>query len=450
RTSRSRLVRGKMDRVSSLPDDLILNVMSFLTTKEAASTSILSKRWRYLFAYVRALDIDNSVFLHPEENKRERKGIRQSFMDFVDRVLALQGDSPIDKFSLRCETGVDSDRVHQWICNVLQRGVLDINLSIDLGEIGYLLVQTFISTNLVELKIASGCHINFQPGHISLPVLKTLTLVEPVFSDSGQLQRLLSACPVLEALDLASVHWSYRNETLSSATLKTLTIVSAKSLEALSFDTPNLLCLKYSELVARDFPLVNLGNLVEAHIKLDCKLSLPSFGSNVPKLFRGICSVQKLYLSPGALQVLGRSCQAIPVFNNLTLLEIESSKNVAWQAMPVLLRNSPHLETLVIKGGLAHSFTNECGDACNCISREEKGRSLASCPVKRLEIRGFEGMLKDTEMIKHFLDYFPCLKMMEVYVKDGRPRHLAPIASDSYNHLSSRNVRIKVHDDSLT
>ncbi|CAL9245849.1 unnamed protein product, partial [Arabidopsis halleri] len=429
---------------------------------EAALTSVLSQRWRYLFTFVPNLDIDDSVFLHPEEGKREKHGILHSFMGFVDRVLALQGDSPIAKFSLKCKTGVDSDRVNQWICNVLQRGVSDMDLSVDLGYRYQLPSEVFMSRTLVELKIGSGFSIHLQPGHNALPILKTLVL-DTIWSYSGQLQMLLSACPALENLNMPHIHWSLGNEIVSSASLKSLTTDSANFLHAFSFDTPNLLCLKYSELVAWDYPLVNLENLVEAQIKLmltydqieelrgrnDDGLEDDVFQKlgKVQKLVRGIRNVQKLYLSPGALQVLALCCQAMPTFENLTFLDIDSSMDIAWQAMPVLLRNTPHLETLVIKGGLLHGVTDKCGDACICISREEKGRSLASCPVKRLEIRWFEGITREMEMIKHFYDYFPCLEEMEIHVKDGRPRFLAPRVPDSdpYKDLSGRNVKVKVH-----
>uniref|UniRef100_A0A1J3ELM7 F-box/LRR-repeat protein n=1 Tax=Noccaea caerulescens TaxID=107243 RepID=A0A1J3ELM7_NOCCA len=120
-----------MNHVSSLPKELLCHILSFLTTKEAALTSVLSKRWLNLLAFVPSLDIDDSEFLHPQEGKREREGILQSFEDFVDRVLALQGHSSIKRFSLKCENGVDKDRLNRWICNVLHRGVSDLELFIN-------------------------------------------------------------------------------------------------------------------------------------------------------------------------------------------------------------------------------------------------------------------------------------------------------------------------------
>lgn len=115
-----------MDLISNLPDEIICHILSFLTTKEAASTSILSKKWRNRFALVPNLDI--SYYPYPEEGKKWET--RLSFMDFIDRVLALQGNSPIKKCSHTYLDGVDSNRVDAWLSNVFVRGVLELHLSI--------------------------------------------------------------------------------------------------------------------------------------------------------------------------------------------------------------------------------------------------------------------------------------------------------------------------------
>ena len=101
-----------------------------------------------------------------------------------------------------------------------------------------------------------------------------------------------------------------------------------------------------------------------------------------------------------------------------------------------------------------HNVTDKCGDACDCISREDKGRSLTSCPVKMLEIRGFRGTMKEMTMMKHFLDYFLCLKAMNIYVEENDPTELRfPEVSkcimqmmEEYNKLSSCNVELLVTD----
>lgn len=102
--------------------------------------------------------------------------------------------------------------------------------------------------------------------------------------------------------------------------------------------------------------------------------------------------------------------------------------------------------------GLLHRVTDTCGDVCDCISREDKGRSLASCPVKRIEIQGFIGAMREITMINHFLDYFPCLKEIEITVQGyGRTQLDVPQVTDLkvqmmklYNKSLSCNVEINV------
>jgi hypothetical protein len=144
---------------------------------------------------------------------------------------------------------------------------------------------------------------------------------------------------------------------------------------------------------------------------------------HVGKLMNGIRNVEYLELSADTLEVLSLCCESMPVFKNLKSLAIKSTEGRGWQAMPVLLRNCPHLEFLLIEG-LLHHVTDKCGDACDCVPREDKGRSLTSCPVNMLEIHGFRGTKKEMQMIKHFLDYFPSLKEMDIYADEDGPTNL--------------------------
>ncbi|CAN7101225.1 unnamed protein product [Brassica rapa subsp. narinosa] len=432
-----------MDRIGSLPDEVLSHILSSLTTKEAAITSILSKRWRNLFTLVPYLDIDDSVFLNPEEGKRERDGILQSFMDFVDKVLASQGDTPIKKFSLKCKTGIDTDRVNQWICNVLQRGATSLELVLDFpgsddnwdSDYMYLLPrELFVSSKLVELKLRSEFGVDWWRGGTDtfLPMLKTLRFESTWILLCDDLEVFLSAFPVLEEFYMADIEWPQSDQSASSQSLRKLTIHAGgfqdfRNPKRISFDSPSLVYLEYSDFVAADYPKVNLPNLAEA--VLDLKVTLHQIDlirepddenvvslrlRNVWKLIRGLRNVNKLFISAETLEALSLCCESMPVFNNLKSLHIICEADLGWQAMPALLRNCPRLETLILKG-LLHHVTDKCGDACDCISREDKGRSLSSCPVKKLEIRGFQGTVREKEMIRHFLESFPCLDEMEVY-----------------------------------
>ncbi|KAJ1688805.1 hypothetical protein LUZ63_012960 [Rhynchospora breviuscula] len=71
-----------IDWISSLPDEILTHILSFITTKEAVQTCILSKRWRNTWASVPVLkfEYDNS---HLDGNTVEDL----KFEQFVDGVL---------------------------------------------------------------------------------------------------------------------------------------------------------------------------------------------------------------------------------------------------------------------------------------------------------------------------------------------------------------------------
>ncbi|XP_019089372.1 PREDICTED: F-box/LRR-repeat protein At1g52650-like, partial [Camelina sativa] len=413
----------------TMPKEILCHILSFLTTKEAALTSVLSKRWRDLIAFVPNLTFDDSVFLNPEEGKQNRYEIHLSFVYFVDRVLALQGSnhSPINKFSLKFRTTfVSSDRVDCWISNVFARGVSELEVRV--AGCFQLSSVCFMSRNLVTLKL-NNVGIDLLARDVFLPMLKNLHLRSVrLFVDKFSFRAL----PALEELFLVSMYWGDRDVIVSNATLKTLTIDRNYCLGTFSFDTPSLVYFCYSEFAAKDYPVVKMEKLFEARISLlvteeqieraraanndlvedDVVLRLV----NVGNLIKGMRNVRCLNLSANTLEVLSLCCESMPVFNNLKSLTIKSNKSRGWQAMPVLLRNCPHAETLVLEG-LLHYVTDNCGDACDCLSRKEKGRSLTSCPVKLLEIKGFQGTSKEMHMIKHFVDYFPCLEEIKIFYK---------------------------------
>ncbi|KAG2271776.1 hypothetical protein Bca52824_066331 [Brassica carinata] len=287
----------------------------------------------------------------------------------------------------------------------------------------------FVSTKLVELKLRSKFGVDWWRGDSHTFDSKWILLCD-------DLKVFLSAFPVLEEFYMAVIEWPDSDESVSSESLRKLTIYAGgfedfQNPMSISFDTPNLVYLDYSDFVAADYPKVNLPNLAEA--LLDFKVTRDQVDlirapddeddvslrlRNVWKLISGLRNVNTLFISAETLEVMSLCCESMPVFNNLKFLGIISAEDLGWQAMPVLLRNCPHLETLILKG-LLHHVTDKCGDVCDCISREDKGHSLSSCPVKKLQIRGFKGTVREKEMIRHFLESFPCLDEMEVYADES-------------------------------
>ncbi|KAL0674781.1 hypothetical protein Bca4012_002762 [Brassica carinata] len=143
---------------------------------------------------------------------------------------------------------------------------------------------------------------------------------------------------------------------------------------------------------------------------------------DVTDLVAGISNVKTLHLSSDSLEVFHLYCKSVPVFHNLLTLSFESDKEKGWQVLPLLLNNSPNLETLVIKG-LLHKVTDRCGDACVCIAKKKKKKMeelvccLSTCQVKVLNISKYGGTRRELRQMRLFLGNLKCLETVKVGVK---------------------------------
>ncbi|KAL6226176.1 hypothetical protein ACLB2K_000139 [Fragaria x ananassa] len=116
------------DKISQLPDALLSHILSFLTTKQAVRTSILSTRWNNIWVSVPSLDL-----VHYYCN--ESRSLHAAFVSFVDRALHCRGLLDIQRFHLRYYCfDVDLSRIDGWIRNVICRNVVELDLYVRVYE----------------------------------------------------------------------------------------------------------------------------------------------------------------------------------------------------------------------------------------------------------------------------------------------------------------------------
>ncbi|KAL4554103.1 hypothetical protein LXL04_039781 [Taraxacum kok-saghyz] len=82
--------------INNLPDCILHHILSLMPTKEAVKTSILSTRWKNLWAFLPTIVLDDGLLMAKKVEDAT------SFVNFVERVLHLRGASNMEKLNLSC------------------------------------------------------------------------------------------------------------------------------------------------------------------------------------------------------------------------------------------------------------------------------------------------------------------------------------------------------------
>ncbi|KAL6654810.1 hypothetical protein ACP70R_008275 [Stipagrostis hirtigluma subsp. patula] len=399
----SSLKRQKLapDRFSDLPDDLLRDVMFFLTLQEAVQTCLLSRRWQNVWESMMWLNFDAAKF-------RSMK----TFKKFVDNFLMYRSSLlvpvPLDAFWIfaTCNSSDDSldySDIHPWICHALASnawalGIMKHSGNKLLSMEGY--PFPFIS---VHLKLLHLCHFSI---------------------DDCFVKNLTSGCPVLDDLEL--VNCAINVTMFCSTILKSLTITSThtdedfpKEFQHLVIDMPNLVDLRLEEIPRRNIHLVDVSLVERASIYF---FSLSFENSNVDcNIVSALSNATRLELvSPSVFEdvvpkVLQRDLPRCETFSNLKHLKLgEWFLRGGCYPLLYLLHRSPCIETVVLQ--LDESGVDDYDDV-----RFPNAEAEVDPPCKETEIT------------------FSCekLRRIEVYCPQGEKRakiilrilsaHLSPL-----------------------
>ncbi|KEH15851.1 F-box/RNI/FBD-like domain protein, partial [Medicago truncatula] len=354
------------DRISVLPDSLLYRILSFLPTKDAAATTILSKRWKPLWLSQlifkfdnqnKTLPIDLNCLFFPERSRlrlsipgEDRISalpdsllyhilsflpmkdtaattvlskrwkplfLSQLILNFEDNpfpnpsqfrrflnsfIAERDNNLPILSFNLKCRFRYFKYDITKFVTNVVQRGVQ--NLSIDLLFHGRVPTCVLTTKTLAVLKLK---RLTFDVPHVHLPSLKVLHLEHVTFGYFEYITKLLSGCPILNELE-----------------------------------TKDLFIEQYSRVLR--VVVLSLPNLVRANISDD------------------LIRYDWLHMAQHLRIRQTREIVLDSMFHNLTHLELifnfmHSSGSLKWSWIMKLLENFPKLQTLIIEEvDIVHNF----------------------------------------------------------------------------------------------
>ncbi|XP_058760947.1 F-box/LRR-repeat protein At4g14103-like isoform X2 [Vicia villosa] len=204
------------DKISRLPDEILSHILSFLTTKKAVRTSLLSKRWTDLWQSCHIIDFTDIQVYCNRTNRR--------FNKLVESVLATAGSRNINTFLLEILYGhphfaykVSFRNVVKWVNKiVLQNELKNLCLHLDVDEYDdednnedehflpklpncIFTCKTLVSLDLRRFRVKG---FSFSSDGFGFPSLKTLHLDDIKFPRGRDFLLLLSGCPILEDLKL--------------------------------------------------------------------------------------------------------------------------------------------------------------------------------------------------------------------------------------------------------
>ncbi|XP_075084282.1 F-box/LRR-repeat protein At3g26922 isoform X1 [Nicotiana tabacum] len=265
-------VEETLDRVSQLPDALLVQILSLLPTKDAVASCVLSKRWCYLW-----YSIYNFLFINSDYRT-------ENFIYFVDHVLTHCTSSNIKKFQLNFDYmtrwNFDLETI-RWISFAVERKVEDVILCSDDEELTYKLPLSMgTCSSLITLNLSRW--VFDKRLAIAWNSLKSLKL-DLISLDDDDIVNLLSGCPAMETLELFFFR-GFRRLEITSSNLKRLTLAGHwrpdfENDTSLEIMAPYLQHLEISgnlyNLMCR---LVNVSSLVNAKLtfNITCIKSIQS------------------------------------------------------------------------------------------------------------------------------------------------------------------------------
>ncbi|CAN8253733.1 unnamed protein product [Cochlearia groenlandica] len=352
--------------ITDLPESLLLHILSFLPTKSAISTSVLSKQWRSLHNLLPKLEFGF------DDNESEH----ETFSEIVCRVL-LSHKSPVLESLIvypsldRCSE-ID---IGMWIGIAYARNVREILLNVGSEKGTITLPRAMYNCKTLEtLKLSAWIRV-YVSSRACFDSLKTLHLLNVDYEDEESVCNLFTGCPNLEKLVIEQDSLDLKVFGIQVPSLQRLTICGyddAHGFGGYAIKAPSLKYLRLEGLKSLEFCTIeNASELVEA-----CIVNV----SNIidENILGSITSVKRLSLVLSPLEI---TFPTGSIFNQLVYLELSTHKAEWWNLLILMLDSSPILRVLKLidlyrfsehwrseKDGVAYEKWSEPKSVPTCLS----------------------------------------------------------------------------------
>ncbi|VYS62587.1 unnamed protein product [Arabidopsis thaliana] len=385
------------DRMSQLPEALIIQILSLLPTEVAVTTSVLSKQWQFLWKMLPKLNFDSLDQRH--EFKTFSKNVKRALLSHKAPVL----------HSLHLI-------VHLHLCNSMNTAKLigiafacnlrKLVLEVDGGR--FSIPESLYNCETLDTLELKYSILMDVPSSICLKSLRTLHLHYVDFKDNESALNLLSGCPNLENLVVHRYPFSsVKTFTIAVSSLKRLTIYTSSTVDPRAGYVINSPSLTYLKIVGQiGFCLIeNVPELVEASMIVSSQI----INKN---LLESLTSVKRLFLEFSPLMI---KFPTGSIFYQLVYLELLTHEAECLNLLTLMLNSSPQLQILKLLSPKYQSWKKDV------VGKWNKPKIVPECLLFHLETfmwKGYEWKRNDeTEVAKYILSNTNRLKRATFFSK---------------------------------
>ncbi|KAL3340969.1 hypothetical protein AABB24_025498 [Solanum stoloniferum] len=433
------------DHISQLPDEVLVYILSFFTVKEAADTSLLSRRWLNLWTYIDHLDFDATKYLDQVAvQPKLQKGHMDKYLTWVNSALQKFKGQRLDQFRVYYDLNKFAQHdIDKWLELAFSKKVQ--RLELDLLRCGYF-TRNFDSCytfpeRLLGLGDSSSCSNNLQILSLINQNFKSLKvlLLKSVNVTGQVLEFFLRNCPFLERMQ---VHGSGTLKNLEvvgpSLKLRHLEIYSCFNVKSLKICDTNLISLRTS--AGKVLLLKNVPMLVDVEILgMPYTHLLDDISSHLS------CALSQLEVLTvnASLSLFDYPHEDLEHYNFPELMKLKkfvfitfgNSLRVSGQSLlgcTSIIRAAPQLKEFELKL-MSSPFE----------AKKECKKAAIKRPLHHLKVVKFSGFytgLFQLELVRYFLENVVALE--KIIIDPGTPffYRMPPCPSEIKHTQTSRNL----------
>lgn len=404
------------DGLNQLPDEVLLSIMSCLTMKEAARTSVLCHKWRELWPF-----FPGTFNFEDPKTRLERFSISDraffdqdtyNFVTWVTHVVNQHRGLAVEEFKVSFGlSNTYQSHIDKWVVFALTKGAKSLVLDFEPAS---------ISSTMYALPLKC-CDLLKCPYNLPSwkPALKTLFL-KHIRVTTGILDCFLHSCPFLENLQIdGSTCLTSIRASGSPLALKRLDLYDCPDLQRIEIMAPELVTFRYEgqriQLDIRNAPLlskVSIGGGGEDPIAYAFD-SLSDYFSQLKYLN----VVTRIYLKGPAIDAdlpMNMVVPRVSSFMNLKHLKltIYARPYQTLLGWITLIEACPVLQKLTLELSTRNIFPLELDGTL-----EERCNAGSLGCLKTLEFCGFVGRRIDLEFATHVIRKAVALELVVIDFK---------------------------------